>query len=163
MLPLAVIYTSTTVGSIFGGWLSSFLIKKGWPVYRARAGAMLLFAVMVTPIMFVQADGIGYWGAIAIISLAASSHQAWSANIFTTVSDMFPKKAVASVVGIGGFAGSVGGILVALLAGQILEITKAAGNVETGYTTLFIISGSAYILAWVLMNVIAPKMKRVEL
>ncbi len=163
MLPLAVIYTSTTVGSIFGGWLSSFLIKKGWPVYKARTGAMLLFAVMVTPIMFVQADGIGYWGAIAIISLAASSHQAWSANIFTTVSDMFPKKAVASVVGIGGFAGSVGGILVALLAGQILEITKAAGNVETGYTTLFIISGSAYILAWILMNIIAPKMKRVEL
>jgi ACS family hexuronate transporter-like MFS transporter len=100
-----VIYTATTVGSIFGGWLSSFLISKGWKVNRARAGAMLLFALLVIPIMFTQSEGIGFWGAIALISLAASSHQAWSANIFTTVSDMFPKKAVASVTGIGGFAG----------------------------------------------------------
>jgi ACS family hexuronate transporter-like MFS transporter len=117
----------------------------------------------VIPIMFTQSKGIGFWGAIALISLAASSHQAWSANIFTTVSDMFPKKAVASVTGIGGFAGSIGGILVALLAGYILETTKAAGHVKTGYTTLFLISGSAYIIAWVLFNLIAPKMKKVEL
>jgi ACS family hexuronate transporter-like MFS transporter len=143
--------------------MSSFLIKKGWPVYRARLGTMLLFALLVVPIVFTQAEGIGFWGAIAIISLAASSHQAWSANIFTTVSDMFPKKAVASVVGIGGFAGSVGGILVALLAGFVLETAKAAGHVETGYTTLFIISGSAYLVAWVLMNLIAPKLKKVDL
>jgi ACS family hexuronate transporter-like MFS transporter len=162
-LPLVVIYTATTVGSIFGGWLSSTLINRGWKVYRARAGAMLLFALLVIPIMFTQSKGIGFWGAIALISLAASSHQAWSANIFTTVSDMFPKKAVASVTGIGGFAGSIGGILVALLAGYILETTKAAGHVKTGYTTLFLISGSAYIIAWVLFNLIAPKMKKVEL
>ncbi len=162
-LPLVVIYTATTVGSIFGGWLSGFLIKKGWKVSRARAGAMLLFAVLVLPIMFAQSEGISFWWAIAIISLAASSHQAWSANIFTTVSDMFPKKAVASVTGIGGFAGSIGGILVAMLAGTILEITKAAGHVETGYTTLFLIAGLAYIVAWVLFNLIAPGMKKVEL
>ncbi len=162
-LPLVVIYTATTVGSIFGGWLSGFLIKKGWAVYRARTGSMLLFALLVIPIIFAQSEGISFWGAIAIISLAASSHQAWSANIFTTVSDMFPKKAVASVTGIGGFAGSIGGILVAMLAGTILEITKAAGHVETGYTTLFLISGLAYIVAWVLFNLIAPKMKKVEL
>ena len=162
-LPLVVIYTATTVGSIFGGWLSGFLIKKGWAVYRARTGSMLLFALLVIPIIFAQSEGISFWGAIAIISLAASSHQAWSANLFTTVSDMFPKKAVASVTGIGGFAGSIGGILVAMLAGTILEITKAAGHVETGYTTLFLISGLAYIVAWVLFNLIAPKMKKVEL
>jgi ACS family hexuronate transporter-like MFS transporter len=162
-LPLVVIYTATTVGSIFGGWLSSFLIKKGWPVYKARSGAMLLFAVMVVPIMFAQAEGIGFWGAIAVISIAAASHQAWSANIFTTVSDMFPKKAVASVTGIGGFSGSIGGILVAMLAGTVLEIAKAAGHVQTGYTTLFLISGSAYIVAWVIFNLVAPKMKKVEL
>jgi ACS family hexuronate transporter-like MFS transporter len=162
-LPLVVIYTATTVGSIFGGWLSSNLIKRGWPVYRARAGAMLLFAVLVVPIMFTQAEGIGFWGAITLISIAAASHQAWSANIFTTVSDMFPKKAVASVTGIGGFAGSVGGILVAILAGYILEATKAAGNVQAGYLILFIISGSAYLVAWVLFNLIAPKMKKVDL
>lgn len=162
-LPLVVIYTATTVGSIFGGWLSGFLIRKGWKVSRARAGTMLLFAVLVLPIMFAQSEGISFWWAIAIISLAASSHQAWSANIFTTVSDMFPKKAVASVTGIGGFAGSIGGILVAMLAGTILEITKAAGHVETGYTTLFLIAGLAYIVAWVLFNLIAPGMKKVEL
>ncbi len=162
-LPLVVIYTSTTVGSIFGGWLSSFLIQKGWVVFRARAGAMLIFALLPIPIIFAQAEGIGFWGAIAVISLAASSHQAWSANLFTTVSDMFPKKAVASVTGIGGFAGSVGGILVALLAGAVLEIAKTAGHVQTGYTSLFLISGSAYLLAWVLFNLIAPKMKKVDL
>jgi ACS family hexuronate transporter-like MFS transporter len=162
-LPLVVIYSATTVGSIFGGWFSSFLIKKGWKVYRARAGAMLLFAVMVIPIMLAQSEGIGFWGAITLISIAAASHQAWSANIFTTVSDMFPKKAVASVTGIGGFAGSIGGMLVAIFAGNILEFWKKQGHIESGYLTLFIISGSAYIIAWVLFNLIAPKMKRVEL
>jgi MFS transporter, ACS family, hexuronate transporter len=90
-LPLVVIYTSTTIGSIFGGWLSSYLISKGIPVYKSRKYTMLIFAVLVTPIMFTQATGIGLWGAIALISLAASSHQAWSANIFTTASYMFPK------------------------------------------------------------------------
>jgi ACS family hexuronate transporter-like MFS transporter len=162
-LPLVVIYSATTVGSIFGGWLSSFMIKRGWPVYRARAGSMLLFALLVVPIVFAQAEGIGFWGAIALISLAASSHQAWSANIFTTVSDMFPKKLVASVTGIGGFAGAIGGMLVAILAGNILEFWEGKGNIEVGYSTLFIISGSAYIVAWILINLIAPKMKRVDL
>ena len=113
--------------------------------------------------VFAQADGIGFWGAIALISLAASSHQAWSANIFTTVSDMFPKKLVASVTGIGGFAGSIGGMLVAIFAGNILEFWEGKGNIEVGYSTLFIISGSAYIVAWILFNLIAPKMKQVDL
>jgi ACS family hexuronate transporter-like MFS transporter len=162
-LPLVVIYSATTVGSIFGGWLSSFLIKKGWKVYRARAGAMLLFALLVVPIVSAQAEGIGFWGAIALISIAAASHQAWSANIFATVSDMFPKKAVASVTGIGGFAGAIGGVLVAIFAGNILEFAEKQGHIESGYLVLFIISGSAYIVAWTLFNLIAPKMKRVEL
>ena len=160
--PLVVIYTATTVGSVFGGWLSSFLIKKGWIVYRARAGSMLLFALLVLPIMLAQAEWIGFWGAIALISLAAASHQAWSANIFTTVSDMFPKKAVASVTGIGGFAGSVGGILVAIFTGNLLEFWEKQGHIESGYFILFIIAGVAYIIAWIIFNLIAPKMKRVE-
>ena len=84
-LPLVVIYSATTVGSIFGGWLSSFLIKKGWAVHRSRAITMLIFACLVVPIVFAQASGIGLWSAIALISLAAASHQAWSANLFTTV------------------------------------------------------------------------------
>ncbi len=162
-LPLVVIYSATTVGSIFGGWLSSNFIKRGMPVNKARSTAMLIFALMVIPIVFAQASGIGFWGAIALISIAASAHQAWSANIFTTVSDMFPKKAVASVTGIGGFAGSIGGMLVAIFAGNILEFWEKQGAIENGYFTLFLISGSAYILAWVLMRLISRNLQPVDL
>jgi ACS family hexuronate transporter-like MFS transporter len=160
-LPLAVIYTSTTFGSIFGGWLSSNLIKKGWQISKARSTSMLLFAILVVPIVFVQFEGMGFWGAIALISLAASSHQAWSANIFTTVSDMFPKRAVGSVTGIGGMAGAVGGAFIASFAGNILGFWEKQGNIQTGYLILFVICGSAYLLAWILMSIIAPGMKRV--
>lgn len=162
-LPLVVIYTATTIGSVFGGWLSSFFINSGWAAYKSRATAMLIFAVCVVPIVFTQSAGIGFWGAILLISLAAASHQAWSANIFATVSDMFPKKAVASVTGIGGFAGSVGGILVAIITGNLLEFWEKKGNIDAGYAIMFIIAGSAYLIAWVLFNLIAPKMKKVEL
>jgi ACS family hexuronate transporter-like MFS transporter len=162
-LPLVVIYTSTTVGSVFGGWLSGFMISKGMAVYKGRRYSMLLFALLVVPIVFAQTGGIGLWSAIALISLAAASHQAWSANIFTTVSDMFPKKAVASVTGIGGMAGAVGGILIARFAGRILDSWERRGNIDGGYATLFIVAGSAYIIAWVLFNLIAGKMKTVNL
>jgi len=161
-LPLAVIYTATTVGSIFGGWFSGSLIKRGWQVSKARSTAMLLFALLVVPIVFVQVKGINFWLAVALIALAASSHQAWSANIFTTVSDMFPKKAVASVTGIGGMAGALGGAMIASFAGNILAFWEKQGSLQTGYMVLFIICGSAYLLAWILMRVIAPGMKRVE-
>lgn len=161
-LPLVVIYSATTVGSVFGGWLSSFLIRSGWAVYKSRAMAMLIFAILVVPIVFTQSAGIGFWGAIALVSLAAASHQAWSANIFATVSDMFPKKVVASVTGIGGFAGAVGGILVSILTGNMLDFWEKQGNIQAGYAILFTIAGSAYLLAWVLFNLIAPKMKKVE-
>jgi ACS family hexuronate transporter-like MFS transporter len=162
-LPLVVIYTSTTVGSVFGGWLSGFMISKGMAVYKGRRYSMLLFALLVVPIVFAQTGGIGLWSAIALISLAAASHQAWSANIFTTVSDMFPKKAVASVTGIGGMAGAVGGILIARFAGRILDSWERRGNIDGGYATLFIVAGSAYIIAWILFNLIAGKMKTVNL
>jgi MFS transporter, ACS family, hexuronate transporter len=162
-LPLIVVYSSTTVGSIFGGWLSSFMIKHGIAVYKSRKYTMLLFAFLVVPIMFVQHEGVSLWGAIALISIAASAHQAWSANIFTTVSDMFPKKAVGSVIGIGGMLGAFGGAFIAVFAGYILDVYKTLGHIKTGYTILFIIAGSAYLLAWVIMNILAPKMKRVEL
>ncbi|KPK85995.1 MAG: MFS transporter [Bacteroides sp. SM23_62_1] len=162
-LPLVVIYTATTIGSVFGGWLSSSFINRGWPVHRSRAVAMLIFAFLVIPVIFTQASWIGFWGAIGLISLAAASHQAWSANIFTTVSDMFPKEAVASVTGIGGMAGAVGGMLIAGFAGNILEFFEEKGHIEAGYFILFIIAASAYLFAWVVFNLIAPKMKRVEL
>jgi ACS family hexuronate transporter-like MFS transporter len=101
--------------------------------------------------------------AVALISLAAAAHQAWSANIFTTASDMFPKRAVSSVVGIGGMAGSVGGILFPLLVGYLLDFYKQAGNITVGYNLLFLICGSAYLLAWGVMHLFAPRMEKVEL
>lgn len=162
-LPIAVVYTMTTLGSIYGGWLSGNLIQKGWAVYKARRTAMLVFALCVLPVVTAQALGqYSHWFAILIVGLAASAHQAWSANIFTTVSDMFPKKAVASVTGIGGMAGGLGGILIARTAGVLLDHFKALGSIETGYYIMFIICGSAYLVAWVIFNVTTPKMKRVE-
>ncbi|MEJ5350194.1 MAG: MFS transporter [Melioribacteraceae bacterium] len=163
-LPIAVVYTMTTIGSIFGGWLSGYFIGKGWPVFKARRTAMLVFALLVVPVVFAQALGTyTYWFAVLIIGLAASSHQAWSANLFTTTSDMFPKKAVASVTGIGGMAGAIGGILLSTLAGILLDHFKALGNIETGYYIMFIICGTAYLGAWVIFNLLAPQMKKVEL
>jgi ACS family hexuronate transporter-like MFS transporter len=158
-LPLVVIYSSTTIGSIFGGWLSSFMIRKGISPFNARKYTMLIFALLVIPVFFAQSQGISTWSAIGLISLAASSHQAWSANIFTTVSDAFPKQAVSSVVGIGGMAGALGGAFVSILAGQLLEFYKKAGHIETGYTVMFTIAACAYLLAWIIMNVFAPKNK----
>jgi ACS family hexuronate transporter-like MFS transporter len=162
-IPLVVIYTATTIGSVFGGWLSSSFISRGWAVHRSRSVTMLIFALLVIPVVFTQASWIGFWGAVGLISLAAASHQAWSANIFATVSDMFPKEAVASVTGIGGMAGAVGGMFIAGFAGNILEFFEGKGHIEAGYFILFIIAGSAYLLAWIIFNLIAPKMKRVEL
>jgi len=162
-LPMVVIYTATTIGSIGGGWLSSFLISKGMPVYKSRKITMLLFALLVVPIVFTQSEGVSLWMAILLISLAAASHQAWSANIFTTVSDMFPKKVVSSVTGLGGMAGAVGGTLIAFFAGHILEFYKKMGHIETGYSILFIIAGTAYLLAWLVYHLLVPKMKRVEI
>lgn len=163
-LPIAVVYTMTTFGSIFGGWLSGFFINKGWPVYKARRTAMLIFALCVLPVVSAQALGqYSHWYAVLIIGLAASAHQAWSANIFTTVSDMFPKKAVASITGIGGMAGAVGGILIAKLAGALLDHYKALNSIETGYYILFIVCGSAYLIAWIIMGFLAPKMRKVDL
>ncbi len=162
-LPLVAIYTSTTVGSVCGGWMSSFMISRGISVHKSRQYTMLLFAFLVTPVVFVQTEGLGLAAAVALISLAASSHQAWSANLYTTVSDMFPKKAVASVIGIGGMAGALGGMLIAILAGNVLQYYDQRGIIKTGYLILFAISGGAYLLAWVIFNVLAPGMKKVEI
>jgi MFS transporter, ACS family, hexuronate transporter len=161
-LPLVIVYSATTIGSIGGGYLSSALIKKGWVVFKARKTAMFLFALCVLPIIFAR-YATDIWQAVALISLAAAAHQAWSATIFTTASDMFPKKAVSSVVGIGGMAGSVGGIFFPLLIGYILEAAKQAGHISTGYNIIFTFCGFAYLAAWIIMHFLSPKMKRVEL
>ena len=161
-LPLVIVYTATTIGSIGGGYLSSYLIRRGWTVFRARKTSMLLFAICVVPIMAAQ-YATNIWQAVALISLAAAAHQAWSANIYTTASDVFPKKAISSVIGIGGMAGSIGGILFPILVGWLLDTYKTAGNINGGYNILFIICGSAYLLAWSAMHFFTPRMVMVNL
>lgn len=161
--PIALVYTLTTFGSVGGGYLPLYFIKKGWPVFRARKISMLIFAFFVIPVVFAQWAGtFNMWYAVLIIALAASAHQAWSANIFTTVSDMFPKKAVATVTGIGGMAGAIGGILIAWASGILFDHYKALGEIETGYYIMFIVCGSAYIVAWLLMHYLAPRLRMVE-
>ncbi len=161
-LELAVVYTATTIGSIGGGYLSGYFIRLGWPVFRARKIAMLIFALAVVPIVLAQ-YATNVWAAVGLISLAAAAHQAWSANIFTTASDMFPKRAVSSIVGIGGMAGAVGGILFPMLVGRLLDSYKAAGNLGGGYNLLFIICGCVYLLAWGIMHLFTPKMEKVKI
>ncbi len=162
-LPLAFIYTMTTIGSIGGGWFSGFMINKGMSPFKARRFTMLIYALLVVPIIFAQSKGVSTWGAVCLIALAASAHQAWSANLFTTVSDAFPKKAVSSVTGIGGLAGALGGAFISYIAGAILQHFKDIGNIETGYVIMFAISGSTYLVAWTIMTLFAPRNKKVIL
>ena len=164
VLPTALVYTLSTFGSIGGGWLPMNLIRKGWPVFRARKTSMLIYALAVTPIVFAQlAGGVNMWFAVLIIGLAASAHQAWSANIFTTVSDMFPKSSTASVTGIGGMFGSIGGILLSAFVQKDLFVHyRSIGSIETAYYIMFAVCGLAYLTAWVVMHFLVPKMKRVE-
>jgi ACS family hexuronate transporter-like MFS transporter len=150
-LPLVVIYLVADVGSIGGGWMSSSLIKRGWTVNRARKTAMLVCAISVVPIM-AAAKASNLWVAVALVSLAAAAHQGWSANLFTLVSDTFPRRAVGSVVGIGGMAGAVGGMLIALAVGEILQRTGS-------YVPIFIIAGSAYLAALLIVHLLAPKLE----
>ncbi|MEO6136512.1 MAG: MFS transporter [Ginsengibacter sp.] len=163
-IPIAVVYTMSTVGSIFGGWLPLYFIKRGWPVFRARKTSMLIYASFVLPVVFAQLAGeSNMWFAILIIGLATACHQAWSANIFTTVSDMFPKKTTASVTGLGGMAGALGGILIAFTAGKLFDHFKMLGNIKTGYYIMFFICGFAYLIAWLVMHFLAPRLKRIDL
>ncbi len=163
-IPVAIVYTIAAFGSVFGGWLPLHFIKKGWMIFRARKTSMLIYALCTVPVVMAQLlGGYSMWLAILIIGIAASAHQAWSANIFTTVSDMFPKKAVGSVTGIGGMAGGLGGMLVSKTAGYLFDYYKSLGHIKTGYLIMFIICGCAYLLAWLIMNWLVPTMKRVEL
>lgn len=159
-LHLVIVYGATTVGSIAGGYLSSYLIKKGWPVLKARKTALLIAALAVTPIMLAR-YATDIWTAVAIISLAAAAHQAWSSNIFTIVSDIVPKRAVSSVVGIGGMAGSIGATLFPLLVGALLDYYKVIGNIGAGYNILFMICGLTYLLAWSIIHVLTKNMQSV--
>ena len=153
-LHLVTIYAIVTVLSIAGGWLTGYLVRRGWSVTRARKTGMFLFALLVLPILL--ATKVGDWPAVLIIGLAASAHQAWSANLFTTVSDMFAKKDVATIIGLGGMAGSIGGMLFPWFAGRMLDRYHALGDVTAGYTILFAICASAYLIAFAINHLLAP-------
>jgi MFS transporter, ACS family, hexuronate transporter len=150
-LPLAVIYIIADVGSVGGGWISSALIKKGWSINAGRKTAMLICALCVVPIVFASQTK-SLWTAVILIGIAAAAHQGWSANMFTLTSDMFPRKAVGSVVGIGGMAGAIGGMFIAKIVGYILESTGS-------YIPIFIIAASAYLVALALVHLLAPRLE----
>lgn len=160
-LQLMVIYAATTLGSIGGGFFSSWLIKKGMPTLKARKTALLIFAFLEVSIIMAQ-FATDIWTAVGLISLAVAVHQAWATNIFTTASDMFPKEAVSSVVGIGGMAGAVGGILFPILVGYLLDSYKAQGNLPGGYNLLFTICGFTYLTAWIIIHLLTRNAKKVE-
>jgi ACS family hexuronate transporter-like MFS transporter len=148
--PLIVIYLAADVGSIGGGYISSFLIRNGYSVNAGRKIAMLICALCIVPIFF-AARASGMWTAVGLISLATAAHQGWSANLFTLVSDMFPRRAVGSVVGIGGFAGAVSGMLIAWTVGRLLELTHS-------YVPVFFVAASAYIVALLVIQVLVPRL-----
>ncbi len=154
-LPLIAIYVASDAGSIGGGWLPGFLSRRGVQGYRARKIAMLICALSVTPILFVAHAG-NQWVAVALIGLAAAAHQGWSANLYTVGSDMFPRCAVGAVTGIGGTAGAIGGVLLSLLAGQLLQRTGL-------YWPLFAIAAAAYLIALTTLHLVVPRFKQVEL
>jgi len=150
-IPLAIIYIIADIGSIGGGWISSSLIKRGWTINKSRKTAMLICALAVVPIVFASITS-NLWIAVFLIGIAAAAHQGWSANIFTTASDMFPKQAVGSVVGIGGMAGAIGGMFIAKLVGYILDSTGS-------YVPIFAIAASAYLIALLVIHLLAPKLE----
>lgn len=150
-LPLIVIFVLADCGSIAGGWLAGRLLRAGWSVNRARKGAMLVCALAVMPIIL-AASADNLWLAVALIGLATAGHQGWSANVFTLPSDMFPRRAVASVVGIGDFAGAVSGMLISTFTGFLLQSTGS-------YVPVFLMAGSAYLLALLVVHLFAPSLQ----
>ena len=153
-LPLIAVYLTADLGSIGGGWLSSWLIARGWSVNRARKTAMLAMALLILPTALAPLAQ-GMWLAIGIVAVAAAAHQAWSANVYTLASDMFPRSAVGSVVGIGAFAGAMGGVLFQRAVGRILDAN--GGN----YAPIFVYCGSAYLVAWAIIHLLAPRLEPV--
>jgi len=153
--PLIAIYVFADVGSVAGGWFSGMLIRRGFTVNRARKTAMLIAALLIVPTLLAP-KAPTMWSAVALVSVAAAAHQWWSANLFTTVSDMFPRAAVGSVVGIGGFAGAMAGFLFQRSTGKILEATGGK------YGIVFLICGIAYVGAWVIIQLLVPRMDPVK-
>jgi len=162
-LPLTVLYSMTMVGSIGGGWFPAYFLRRGLAPYDARMQAMLVIAFFPLAVLLAQPlGGISYWMPVLLVGIGASAHQAWSANLFTTVSDMFPKRTVGSVIGIGGMAGGLGGVVVSQLGGWIFDAYNARGQLPTGYMIMFSICALAYLAAWVVMKALVPRHKEVD-
>ena len=150
--PLVVLYSIVTVLSIFAGWLVKRFAESGFDIVKVRKTSMLIFALCSLPIFFVR--GLGMWQAVMLIAFAASAHQAWSASIYATISDTFPKKAVASVSGLGGFAGSIGGMIFPIVAGMVLD-----ANPSGGYAVLFSFCAFAYVVAFAIHHLLVPRLE----
>jgi MFS transporter, ACS family, hexuronate transporter len=153
-LPLIIIYTASMVGSVGGGWISSSLIKRGWTVNRARKTAMLICALAVTCAIFIYSTGGNLWLTVALVSVAAAAHQGWSANIYNVPMDVFPREAVASVIGLGGMGGAVGGLLAAPAIGYWLKWSNDA------YGVLFVFAGVLYLVALGVIQLLVPDLDK---
>jgi ACS family hexuronate transporter-like MFS transporter len=151
-VPVIVVYVLADFGSIGGGWLSSRLIKRGWTINKARKVTMLICAVCVVPVTFASSTR-NMWVAIILIAIAASAHQGWSCNIFTLASDMFPRRAVGSVVGFGGMAGALGGSLFASVTGYVLQQT------HSNYVPIFVLCGFTYLIALLIIHLLVPRLE----
>ena len=154
-VPTIVVYNASSVGSVFGGWLSSTLIKRGWGINPARKTALLTCALGVVPVLYAPYSK-SLWVVVGLVGLATAAHQGWSANLFTTASDMFPRAAVGSVVGIGGFCGAAGGVLVQKAAGYVVTWTHS-------YFLMFMFAGTAYLIALAIMHLLSPKLAPAQL
>lgn len=158
MLPLCVLYSMTMIGSIGGGAFPMYFINRGYNAYDGRMRAMFIIALFPLFVLLAQPLGeYSFWVPVILIGIGASAHQAWSANIFTTVSDMFPKKAVGSIVGIGGLAGGMGGVLMSKIGGWLFDYYGAMGQLTTGYGIMFAVCALAYLVAWFIMKALVPK------
>jgi ACS family hexuronate transporter-like MFS transporter len=163
IIPLAVLYSMTMVGSIGGGWLPTWFLNRGADIYHGRMKAMLVIALCPLVVLLAQPLGyLGFWVPVILIGIGASAHQAWSANLFTTVSDMFPKHSVGSVVGIGGMAGGLGGVLLTKLGGWLFDHYGALGQLQTGYMIMFSICAVAYLVAWTVMKMLVPQHREIK-
>jgi ACS family hexuronate transporter-like MFS transporter len=159
-LPIAIIYVMASVGSVGGGWLSGHFMKIGWTVNKARKITFLICAICVLPVVFAAITD-NSWIAVGLITLAASAHQAWSANAFSLAGDMFPRRVVGSVTGFGGFAGSIGAVLLFVIVGLLRESAVARG--ETGnYFLIFLAASLAYITGLLIVHLLAPKLEPVK-
>jgi MFS transporter, ACS family, hexuronate transporter len=155
VVPTLIVYNAASIGSVGGGWLSSTLIKRGWTVNSARKTALLIFALCMAPVLYAPFS-TDLWVTVAVMSLATAAHQGWSANLFTVSSDMFPRKAIGSVVGIGATGGAIGGVLIQLTTGYVVQRTHS-------YLPMFLFSGLAYLTALGIVHALAPKLEPARL